>query len=227
MKWTYIIQQKTKVALLLTCIMLLVIVSNLLGRKNIVDINTSFTSIYNDRLIPATDIFYLTQNLYSKKLLMEQFLFSDKENNIAKLQSHLNKHNNSIDSLIQKFEKTYLVDQESRSLAEFKKSVVGYGTIEKSILGLYLNQLKEDAQNLYTNQGKPTLQNAINHLYDLIEIQSSVGKELINDSEDIMYNTNLLSMLQITLAILIGGIIHALVLSSKVVNHRDQFYDLN
>ena len=74
MKWTYQIPQKIKTATLPMGVMVLVIVSNLIARKNITEMNRSVTSIYKDRLIPATNIFYLTENLYRKRLAMEEFL---------------------------------------------------------------------------------------------------------------------------------------------------------
>lgn len=226
MKWTYIVQQKAKVALLLTCIVLLIIVSSLISRKNVKDMNKSFASIYHDRLIPATDIFYLTENLYSKRALMEKFLFAEDGSTLASMEQ-LKNHNRHIDSLISAFEKTYLIDKESQSLREFKKRVGDYTYIENKILDLFRQGSKEQGRKLYETKGKPLIQDLIKHLYELIEIQSFVGKELMNESQNIEYSNNLLSTLQITLAIFIGAITQALVLSSKVLPRSDKNFTLN
>ena len=63
MKWTFIIQQELKLALLLFCIIALIIVTTLLVKKH-GDLDNSFRSIYNDRLIPATNIIYFKKDYY-------------------------------------------------------------------------------------------------------------------------------------------------------------------
>ena len=62
MKFAHSIKQKTKVALLLFCIMVCLILVRILEDKSIKQMNNSFISLYNDRLIPATDLFLLPKN---------------------------------------------------------------------------------------------------------------------------------------------------------------------
>lgn len=79
MKWSFIIQQKLKAALLLTGLMAVIILTTLLATHNIQGIGRSTTSIYQDRLMPAVGIVYLSENLYSKRLLIEHYLFSEEK----------------------------------------------------------------------------------------------------------------------------------------------------
>ena len=76
MKWTFIIQQKIKVIALLTSMIVLIGVTNYLAHQNIDQMHESFNSIYYDRLIPATEVFHMTQNLYNQSILMESALRS-------------------------------------------------------------------------------------------------------------------------------------------------------
>lgn len=227
MKWAFAIHQKQKVALLLGCILLVIILSTIVERINMGDINESFTSIYNDRLIPATEIFYLTENLYSKRLLMEKFLSSADENRTGKLRQHINMHNQNIDSLIVEYEKTYLVDSESKCLTTFKTTVSDYANLEQSVMELSKNGSKATGLEIFENQGEALFQKTIQNLHQLTQIQSKVGKELIADSQSAMASTNILFNLQIALALIICVIIQILLLTSKVIKQQKQPFHLN
>ena len=71
MKFAHSIKQKTKVALLLFCIMICLILVRILEDKSIKQMSESFASLYNDRLIPATDLFFIAEKLNLKKDLIE------------------------------------------------------------------------------------------------------------------------------------------------------------
>ena len=60
MKWTYAIPQKMKTAILLFCVMASAVLFNLIERSNVARMEGFVTSINDDRLIPATVIFHLT-----------------------------------------------------------------------------------------------------------------------------------------------------------------------
>ena len=227
MKWVFAIQQKQKVALLLGCILLVIILSTIVERINMSDINESFTSIYKDRLIPATEIFYLTENLYKKRLLMEKFLTSADENQTGELRQHINIHNQNIDSLIVEYEKTYLVDSESKCLATFKTTVSDYADLEQSVMELSKNGSKATGLETFESQGAALFQKTIQNLHQLTQIQSKVGKELIADSQSAMASTNILFNLQIALALVICIIIQVLLLTSKVIKQQKQPFHLN
>jgi hypothetical protein len=227
MKWSYFVEQKLKLALLLSIVMFLIILTNILERKNIGDINHSVESIYQDRLVPATDIFYLTENLYNKRFLLENYLSSGSEDGIAGLEHDLKLHNEKIASLISKYEKTYLVEQELKSLGELKSRIKYYESIEKDILVFLKNSRRDAGIMLYEEQAKPAHNNTIYHLSVLNRIQSSVGGELIKDSKGIVASSNLLSTLQIVLAVITGVIIIILIFSSRIVNQTQKNYHWN
>jgi hypothetical protein len=227
MKWTFIINQKLKVAFLLGSIMLLIALTNMLEQQNIKDINKSFSSIYYDRLIPATDIFYLTEQLYSKRLLMENVLYRANAISQDEIKKQLNNHNTVIDKLIDKFSKTYLVENESESLLDFKDRVEHYNKVEERILSILFKESTVAARKLYETEGKKDLLQTIEHLKALTKIQSAVGLELIHNSRSIISNSNVLMTLQITVAIIIGLAIQALVMASKLVSKETGNFNLN
>lgn len=226
MKWTFSVQQKLKLALLLMGVMVLVIVFNLIERRNIAAMNRSVTSMYNDRLLPATDIFYLTDHLYHKRFLMEKFLLTS-EISAERLRKELLEHDRDIESRIERFEKTYLVDSESASLKEFRRQVDKYRRIEQTILNLWAQQKQANAIDMYEFEGKDALKNTVLKLSDLTNIQSAVAGELVDNSKGILAKSDLLSTVQLCLAIVIGVMIMSLIAASKVSALRSGDFNLN
>jgi hypothetical protein len=77
MKWAFAIQRKIRLAIALAVLMLLVILFSLLESYNVSRISKSFNSIYEDRLIPAVDLYSISGHIQTKRNKMVAFLFSD------------------------------------------------------------------------------------------------------------------------------------------------------
>lgn len=227
MRWAFLIQQKLKIAGMLAFLMTLVVLTNFMERKNIGDMNDSFASIYNDRLIPATEIIYLTDNLYSKRLLLQRFMLSGKEEQAGRLQADLQQHNWRVDSLVREFEKTYLVVHEFEALTNFKTKAQEYAQIEQEILALNGEEAKEAGLEIFEEKGEIVFQTTMRHLHELTQIQSDVGGELIKGSRVIVASTNVISSLQIALAVVIGIIGQVLILPSRMVKFKPGKFNLN
>jgi hypothetical protein len=218
MKWSFVIQQKLKAAILLSVIMLLVVLNSVVSKLNIQGIDESFDSIYADRLIPAIDIVYLMENLYNKRLVLEKHLLLTTESSTTDTKRLLYGYDQKIDSLITAFEQTYLVEQESKSFKALKTRIDEYAVLEKSILSLSTAGHKDKGWELFEGNGAAVFHNTITRLNELTNIQSIVGKELMKSSKSDVSISNFYSTLQIVLAIVIGGIILSLIQSSKIIN---------
>ncbi len=226
MKWAFVIQQKLKAALLLLGIMFLVVLFNIIERHNIEEMNRSVNSIYKDRLLPAADIFHLTDNLYSKRVLMEQYLISESVD-VHELQKSLDIHDRNIDELIRQFEKTYLVDKELVFFNQLKADVSAYKRLEQEIISLCAQNLRAEASLLYHQRGQLASSEVIKRLSELTEIQTQVGGELLNNSKGILANSDLLSSLQLILAMGIGVMVVVLVAASKIARQVPGSFNLN
>lgn len=219
MKWSFVIRQKLKATLLLGGIMVVIVLGTIVSRRNISGIDRSFSSIYQDRLIPATTIIYLTENLYGKRLLLEKHLLTPpNEMSSEKVSVLLLKHDKSIDSLIHLFEKTYLVDQEAKSLSVFKNRVDEYALLERMMLNLYNAGHPEAGKEIFEGAGARTFQSTIGNLNDLTKIQSLVGKQLIKESQGNFASYTMISFMQLGLAIIIGLIILVFIKNSGIIN---------
>jgi hypothetical protein len=227
MKWSFVIQQKIKAALLLGSIMLLVLASALLSRNNMEGIDKSFSSMYQDRLIPAVDMVYLTENLYRKRLLMERYVLLNEEAETGQVARQIDKHNNRINSLIQEFEKTYMVAEESKSLQAFQRRLREYAATERAIFRLCEAGNREAGQELFEGEGNRLFQHTILRLNELTQIQSSVGKELLRKSHSDVIQSEFLSTIQICMVIIVGLILMALIKGSKIINRDARPFHLN
>lgn len=233
MKWSFVIQQKLKAAMLLGGIMALIIGGTMLSRYNVEGIDQSFSSIYRDRLIPATTIIYLTENLYRKRLSLENYLFSESQESPARIKAQLRAYDRSIDSLVRLFEKTYLVDEEAKSLNVLKTQIRKYTLLESQVLSLCASGSFVNARQVFSAAGGATFDSTILNLNELAGIQSSIGKDLVKSSKVNVASFGIISFLQIALAIITGLIAIVLIRNSQIVQkprvNRDksQYFNLN
>lgn len=230
MDFAYSINQKTKIASLLFAIMACTILIRVLEDKSVKDMNESFISMYNDRLIPATDLYYVSEHINLKLNLLDETLF-DREMIISKdldqITNSLKRHNGIIDSLIAKYELTYLVKTEHKYLRKFKHELGRLSAIENKIIGYLKSNSFNQGRKLYQTEGRNALRSSVSSISNLIKIQTQVGKELLKDSEYLITGNKLYSSLQVILAILIGILIVAIVFASKVVKIKQDKFNLN
>ena len=217
MKWSFVIQQKLKAALLLAGVMLLIISGNLIFKFHFERIDRSFSSIYKDRLIPATTIIYLTEDLYRKRLSVEKFIYSKSLNTIDNLTRELVVYDHHVDSLVDSFEKTYLVDQEAIRLSAFKERAAEYAQLEKKILELYRSGNVEEGISLFEGEGAELFQRTILQLNELTLIQSNIGGQLMRDTKGDLAGFTMISLIQIGLAVAIGLVLLGLIQNSKIM----------
>lgn len=227
MKWSFVIQQKMKAAGLLGAIMILVLGTTLLSKNNMNGIDKSFSSMYQDRLIPAIDMVHLTENLYRKRLLVERYLLAEQDVPLGEVASQLAVHNTHIDSLVRAFEKTYLVEEESKSLLAFRDRAGEYAGMERAILGLCKSGDRDAGVALFEGEGAALFQRTIIRLNELTQIQSLEGKELVRKSHSDAMQSEFLSMFQICMVVIIGLIILGLIRGAKIINMEKQPFHLN
>jgi hypothetical protein len=222
MKFAFSLKNKLKIAFLLFCIMCCTLLIRFLEDKSVEQINESFISMYNDRLVPATDLYFIAENLYYKnEILQETLLENVVQPSIALVK--MNKHNRKIDSVINKYELTLLVKQEQNFLNDLKKALAVQQGLEVKIL----NMAGVEGRVIYESMGRNAANQTLTKLSALIKIQSKVGSELIKGSEIFVSGTKVYSTLQVILAIVIGIMIVAIVSASNAVKVQSEKFNLN
>ncbi len=228
MRFAYSVKQKMKISILLFCIMACTLLIRFLEDKSVKNMNESFVSMYNDRLIPATDLFYVSENAFLKKSLFESaFYGSEQSFDPTTFKKKITELNNSTDTLLLKYEKTFLVKQEKDQLNALKKGMLISREIERKILIVASEQGLDPARVLYHNEGNKSSVKNIQRLSALMSIQKEVGEELIKDSAFMISGNKLYSGLQVALAILIGVLIVGIVFTSNVVKITNDKFKLN
>ena len=93
MNWAFSIQPKMKIALFLAAICVIVLDTIFWERSNLSHLNASFSSIYEDRLLPATYVFHLTDHLYQKRLVLESYFNNKDRQNVEADLQRIAQHN--------------------------------------------------------------------------------------------------------------------------------------
>ncbi|WP_131539104.1 MCP four helix bundle domain-containing protein [Pedobacter nototheniae] len=227
MKFAFSLKNKIKIAFLLFCIMCCSLLIRFLEDKSVKNINESFVSMYNDRLVPATDLYFIAENLYQKTTVLQNILiFTDQNISPANGLLKLNQHNNKIDSIINKYQLTLLVKQEQRFLNDLKNTLFIQKEFESKILNIASIDL-QNGRKIYESTGREISANTLKKLSALIKIQSNVGDELINDSKIFVSGTKIYSTFQVILAIAIGVLIVGIVSASNAVKVQNNKFNLN
>ncbi len=214
MEWAFSIRPKMKAAFLLAVICVVVLVNMFWERRNISNMNDSFSSIYEDRLLPATYVFHLTDHLYQKRMILEKYFNSEENLNVSEDQRRMDSHNATMDSLLRDFEATFLVEIENKVLRNFEERLTTYNKMERQYLDRFAQKLapettEQDFEHLFAA--------AKAELTQLSQIQIDVGRQLKEDSGRIAASTSLLTNMDALLIIVIGLIIQVLIFTSKTL----------
>ena len=219
MKFAFSLKNKLKIAFLLFCIMCCMLLIRFLEDKSVATINESFISMYNDRLVPATDLYFIAENLYQKNMIFNDALINDSLPLSG--QAQIDQYNIKIDSVIKKYQLTLLVKQEEVFLNDLKNAL----DRQKQLELMVLKMVEEDGLRMYQSEGKKISNQTLVKLSALIKIQSNVGNDLIKDSKIFVSGTKIYSSLQGILAVLIGVMVVSIISASNMVKiQNERFY---
>lgn len=228
MKISFDKKQKTKVAILLFCIMACTLMIRTLEDRNIKSLNNSFSSLYSDRLVPALLLFDIAEHLHAKQILINNILQSNLEIKLPhELLNQISAHDIAISGFVLKYEKTYLVRSEKQLLNELKVSLDESKFIEQSMKALSELTVASTGRRLFELKTERTFNAAVKSLKALINIQNQVGEELIKESAFIISDNKIYSSLQTALAVMIGILTVALVFASKAIIIPIEKFHLN
>lgn len=202
MDWIRRQSRRVQAVLLVSVVLLGVLAHNLWGRTNVRALDSSVSAIYDDRLLPATYVFHLTDHMYRKRLLWRE---AEQPGRGEVARMALDGHDAAIDTLVKEFEATYLVDEESQALKGFKSSWAAC----------------RDMEQRWVAGPSPELSVAMNGEFDralrqlrlLSEIQQHVGQDLKKGSQSTAASSRLVSELEV--ALLVIACVLALMLGSS------------
>lgn len=211
MKWAFAIRRKISAALLLAAIFVLVFVKSMVDSQHVSELGTSFSSVYEDRLVVEGYIYKLSEHLFRKKIMVDTMEAAQAVNEVRPLVSV---HNAAIDDIIKDYAQTYLTEEEAKYFRYFKNSVA----ILKGLEGAYFQQIASGGNvDSIALQLDKEFNRASGNLSQLSNIQIAVGKRLNEQSQKIVASTELLEQFEMGILIAIGLMIIVLVFESGSV----------
>ncbi len=219
MKNLYSISSKSKVAITLLSMIILLLCGVLVERYFFSKMNEGSASMYNDRLIPSTAIFHLSDHIAQRRLLMlSKARYEDQQ--VEEIQKTLSWHQHKEDSIITAFEQTYLVEDESVSLEQLKAELNAYNQLEANLIASTTDSELAKLDIQYSNIRE--------ELMELSNIQTRVGQKLQTENERLTSNADVITQLLVVVLIITCLIAQAFVLASKsIIPAISQKHNLN
>ena len=228
MNWVYRINKRDQLAFALGAVFAIIILANWFASYSIGKVSSQFKSVYQDRLIPSLDISEVLERYYQNRMYLEEHILSNSASQHDSLHQLVQKNTVEIDSLIHKFERTYLIERESAGLAQYKLQFESLVKVQDEILALSRTGDKVKAQHLYKSEGYEAFLNLLDPLHELITLQGEVGQELYESADRQVKTLKVLSYLVIGLSVFIALLVATLLQATrKLRNIKPQNYHMN
>ncbi|MGZ5304119.1 MAG: MCP four helix bundle domain-containing protein, partial [Bacteroidia bacterium] len=120
MQWIYSIKPKHKAALILAVVFIMVLGNNILSKRNVTDLGSSFSSVYEDRLLVESYIYKLSDLLYRKKIILDKAISPEA---LLSQENNLQNHHAQINILLSDYEKTKLTQTETIVFESLKSNI--------------------------------------------------------------------------------------------------------
>lgn len=228
MNWTYRIRERNKVALALGAVFLIIVLANWWVSYSMKEVSTQFKSVYQDRLVPALDIAAMQERYYQNLMLLEEHMQAQSAEQEVQLQAKFNQNIKEVDSLLAKYETTYLTQKEAEDLQEFKTALRQLTDLQHAAMNLSKTSDKAAAANMYTTEVVPAFNQMLLPLHALSQLQQEVGHELYASAEKQLSSLKTLSYLVIALAVILALLVGALLQTSRSMKRiKAQKFHLN
>lgn len=185
MKDVFHAKNKIKAAIVLLVMMLLLLGHHVIQNMRFTDVDASVNSIYNDRLMPATYLFRMSNHMYQVRLLLENNKIS--ETDLAK---QLEAHDQHINQLINNYETTYLTQEETKAWQLFKENLALYRQVRAATE-------KEAEADAYFAA-------VMDHLRELNKIQEGEGYAIHQDIQGTLQGAQMESSFEVIIAMVFG-----------------------
>ena len=192
------ISKSSLLALIVIGILLLVMYrKNHLERRSFRSISSTFTEVYNDRLVVEGYIFQISENLIQIQKLVDH---CNIDYDYSKVINEITTHEDAILAIVEDFEKTKLTDQEAVYLADFRKiieqdlTIKSYDLLFSDSSGVNLKQVKTYDEKI--SQAHQDLQN-------LSKIQMEEGEKLISKAKTLVNRSQVWAQFEVALLIML------------------------
>lgn len=209
-------RRKIRALVIIGILLLLLYSKNLLERQSFRSISSTFTEVYNDRLVVEGYIFQISENLFQIQKLVDH---CNIDYDYSKVINEIASNEESILTIISDFEATNLTEQEAGYLADFKKIIETDLNIKSYDL-LYSDSSGVNGAQVKIYDEKISL--ARKDLDNLSKIQMEEGEKLISKAKKLINRSQIWAQFEVALLIILVIVMY-LLLFRKSESNREMF----
>lgn len=190
-------KRKFKAIVIIGVLLLLLYGKNLIERQSFRKISSTFTEVYNDRLVVESYIFDISERLFLIQKLIDH---CDLGYDYSKVINEITDHEEAIMAIVTEFEQTQLTEQEASYLSDFKTiiqndlNIKSYDLLFTDSSGVNQNQVKIYDQKI--SQARKDLDN-------LSSIQLQEGEKLISKAKVLINRSQIWAQFEVALLIIL------------------------
>ncbi len=203
-RWFFNLKIKNKLLISFGIVLLLTGAVGYTGYYGMNKIIPQMTSMYQDRLIPALDLTDVVKAMYRMRIDVINHYISNSPEEMKTYESKIMEENTLMQNRIEKYSKTFLVNEEVEALHSFQESFIEYKTLLNEVVKLSNANKKETAKNLIFGQAREKFGKAITEAERLLNIQGLVADQLHLSSDQTANEANLLLLGAIIAALFLG-----------------------
>ncbi|MGM0946568.1 MAG: MCP four helix bundle domain-containing protein [Bacteroidota bacterium] len=198
-------RRKIRALLIISILLLLIYAKNLIERQSFQSISSTFTEVYNDRLVVEGYIFQISEHLFQIQKLVDH---CNLDYDYSRVVDEIEGHENRILAIVEDFEATNLTTQEGEYLGDFKEIIVddlsikSYDLLYNDQQGINVEQVKLYDQKI--SQARLDLDN-------LSKIQMEEGEKLISKAKVLINRSQIWAQFEVALLIILIVVMFLLV----------------
>lgn len=190
-------RRKFRAFIIIGILLLMLYGKNLIERQSFRSISSTFTEVYNDRLMVEGYIFKISEKLFKIQKLVDH---CDLDYDYSKVVNEISDHEKEILNLVGEFEATQLTPQEATYLNDFKKiiqtdlNIKSYNLLFTDSSGVNKEQVKIYDQKIGRAQ---------QDLDNLSKIQLEEGEKLISKAKVLINRSQIWAQFEVALLIIL------------------------
>lgn len=188
-----------RLAIVLLALTLAVLGSKLVEDVFIERLRQDCSSLFLDRLRPATMLFHLGDRMHLKEKAIAAYLSEPAPGDAGALQYALGQHDGRIEQILSEFDQTYLVGNESEYLRDLRLALAEYRATEEDLI-----RRRRSGQPASVDRLDEPFSKVRQQLLVLSKLQEDVGQELERDSEASASGVTGLLYFQLGVAFVLG-----------------------
>lgn len=215
--WTDDRPTRLRLALVLLVTLVAILASKFWEESYIETLQRDCGSLFDDRLMPATLLFHLVDEMHLKRETLQRHLTSERGGEAGDVQYTMGQHDARMQEFINQIGQTYLVDAESRHLASLRTALTAYRNAEQALI----QQHARGEVVSYSPSMRQRFSDVHDHLMSLSADQQTVGAALKRESVTSTTSMSLLLSFQLGAAFVLG-LVAAVLATSLVTTARQK-----